>query len=87
MDIPSRAQYNKELNEILDQIYTRAFAVRKMSHAGLAWAAGLSKITVYRLNHRITRYPRFQTVMALAAAVDMQISITLVRKVTQRRSA
>lgn len=76
--------YEKELNRLVDQIFTRSDALG-MSLSEMATIAGLNYATVYRLDCRITKLPRIRTVMALARCVGMRLDLSLVQK--HRKSA
>lgn len=62
----------RELSELVDQLFQRAFELG-FDHASLAAKAGLCQETVRRLSVEETQYPRLQTVHAIARAVGMKL--------------
>ena len=69
------AAYLAELHEIVDQIFNKAYEFEWIWHR-LAREACLADGTVDRLGDRTTRYPLLRTVLKLAKAVKLQVSLT-----------
>lgn len=77
------SQEQREINQLMDDIYNDAVDLLDMSWSDLAKRAGLSYSTVYRLGERITLNPQIKTVLRLAGAVGRKV--TLERRIPVRR--
>jgi DNA-binding CsgD family transcriptional regulator len=69
--------YERKLNELVDDIFFRF--PKTMTLAEIAAKAKLSIATVWRLENRVTKLPRFKTVFALARAAGMEITLAAVK--------
>ena len=67
--------YLKQLHSIVDDIFNTATHNLDWTWTRLANEAHVSVVTVFNLGERITKFPRFRTVLALAQAVGMDLQI------------
>ena len=81
------AEYFIQLNAILDQIYDIAKKKMKWTWTKLAQEAVLSPSTVDRLGNRETKYPLLRTVLKLAKAVNLKVSLTTSELVVVKKKA
>jgi transcriptional regulator with XRE-family HTH domain len=72
----SDSSYEDELGRMLGRIYARV-GLRRWTYRELAQQAGVAVSTAHRLDHRSTRLPRLRTVMALARAVGLELTLSL----------
>lgn len=70
--------YERKLNEIVDEIFSH---FKDWTLTEIAKASRLSVSTVWKLEYRYTKLPRFKTVFQLARAAGMDISIDLNKRV------
>jgi transcriptional regulator with XRE-family HTH domain len=80
MRVRGNQAYFQELNGILDQV----FGTFKGTVLELADASGLSISTIVRLDHRVTKYPRFFTVWKLARATGHELKMLLAVKARRK---
>jgi AraC-like DNA-binding protein len=80
-----KSTYETKLDHFLDAIFQR-MTYLSMKEGQLASRARLHPRTVHRINHRQTRLPRLKTVIMLAQAVGMEVTLEL-REGSRRRSA
>ena len=68
--------YLSELHELSDAIFIRAAELWPGPRCWieLAKASGLCNQTVYKLGHRVTKFPEARTVMKLSRAVGFQVN-------------
>jgi transcriptional regulator with XRE-family HTH domain len=66
--------YERKLNAIVDEIYS---AFQGWTLEKIAKKSKLSIPTVWRIEHRVTKLPRFKTVYLLAKAAGYQLEMTL----------
>lgn len=64
-----------KLQEIINLCWEAA-ADSNLSLDSWAASAGLHPVTIDRLCRGITKYPRFQTVVAMAKAVNLRVIVT-----------
>ncbi len=76
--------YYKELDSILDQLFEDA-AKKRWTWQRLAAESKLSYSTVLNLGNRVTRFPRFKTVLCIARALGQTLKLTI--SGTKRRAA
>lgn len=72
MSRPLLTDYERRLNKLIDQIYARS---ADMTLKEFAAKAKLSVSTVHRIDQRKTLLPRLKTIMALANAVGMDVTL------------
>jgi len=77
----SQDEYERKLDKIIDDIFEEAY--KYWTWGELAKEAGLAYGTVSRLGDRITRLPRFQTILKLAHSVGWDLEIQ--KRVTLRK--
>lgn len=68
----------RSLHKLVDAIYAEANDL-DMSYAQLAVKSGLSYPTVYNLGTYTTMYPRAATVLQLAKAVGLEVTLSRVQ--------
>lgn len=71
------SSYERKLNELVDDIFI--MFPKEMTLATIAAKAKLAISTVWKLENRITRLPRFKTVYSLARAAGMEITLSAVK--------
>lgn len=74
---------NRCLKQIVDECYTLADQL-DMNPRQWALAAGLGDRTVYRIATGETKFPRFQTVVAMAQAVGMRLTVVQIQKLKRK---
>jgi DNA-binding phage protein len=76
------SEYEMRLDRLLDVIFQR-MARQGLTEWQLSRLAVLHYETVHKINYRLTRLPRLKTVMALARALGLELSLDL-REVRRR---
>lgn len=74
--------YERKLDQILDEIF--AYFTTDMPYETIARLSKLSVSTVWRIDQRITRLPRFKTIYALARAAGMELAVKVVKQLKLR---
>lgn len=69
----------KRLKEIVEECFARA-ADQNLDMQSWADAAGVVYTTIWKLVNGDTRFPRFQTVVMIAKAVGLEVTLTMHKK-------
>lgn len=85
------ADYFKQLNSIVDEIFEEATSVFDWSWFKLSQVADVSYEAVSRIGNRETKYPRLRTVLKLAHAVNMDLYVrrmaaAITQKTTKKKA-
>lgn len=67
---PRQQRYKRDLTAMISEVYERACDA-DLDMTSWAKAAGIHRNTIQRLAEGTTRFPQWQTVMAMARAVGM----------------
>ena len=70
----TQQEYERHLDKMLDDVFKEMVA-QGMSLRGLAEKSGVSVSALSMINSRITRLPRYKTLLLIAEGVGMRVTL------------